>query len=75
MRRGIWGYAYWASAVLGLLVTACEAGGVGDPCIPEVEYELYFNNFSEKDVLAEARSFQCETRLCLVNHLDRKSVV
>jgi hypothetical protein len=67
MRRGIWGYAYWATAAFGLLGTACEEGGVGDPCIPEVEYELYFNNFSEKYVQTEARSFQCETRLCLVN--------
>ncbi|HEY6559619.1 MAG TPA: hypothetical protein VI072_20195, partial [Polyangiaceae bacterium] len=46
------------------------AGGVGDPCIPEAEYDLYFNNFSQADVFAETRSFQCETRICLVNHFQ-----
>jgi hypothetical protein len=70
MRRGIWGYSYWAIATWGLLALGCESGGVGDPCIPEAEYDLYFNNFSEKDVFAETRSFQCETRLCLVNHFE-----
>lgn len=68
MRRGIWGYSYWALAALGILTAGCESGGVGDPCIPEAEYDLYFNNFGEADVFAETRSFQCETRLCLVNH-------
>lgn len=68
MTRGNWGYSYWVIAAFSLLAIGCESGGVGDPCIPEVEYDLYFNNFSERDVFAETRSFQCETRLCLVNH-------
>jgi hypothetical protein len=70
MIRGIRGYSQVAIAAWGLLALGCEAGGIGDPCIPEAEYDLYFNNFSEADVFAETRSFQCETRLCLVNHFQ-----
>lgn len=53
---------------LALTVTACEAGGIGDPCVPEEEYRTDFSGFSEKEVSIELRSFQCETRVCLVNH-------
>src|SRR5687767_9483775 len=70
MTRGIRGYSYWVGAAFALLALGCEAGGVGDPCIPEAEYDLYFNNFSQLDVFAETRSFQCETRICLVNHFE-----
>lgn len=50
-----------------LLLGACEDEGVGDPCIPELEYETEFGGFSRDEVGVESRSFQCETRLCLVN--------
>ncbi|HEY6558212.1 MAG TPA: hypothetical protein VI072_13100, partial [Polyangiaceae bacterium] len=70
MTRGIRGYSHWFGAGCALLALGCEAGGVGDPCIPEAEYDLYFNNFSQADVFAETRSFQCETRICLVNHFQ-----
>ncbi|HEU5077026.1 MAG TPA: hypothetical protein VFU02_22705 [Polyangiaceae bacterium] len=50
--------------------TGCEPGGVGDPCIPEDEYRAHFSNFAASEVYVESRSFQCETRVCLVNHFQ-----
>jgi len=46
----------------------CSATGIGDPCIPEQEYEASFLGFNSKEVNVESKSFQCQTRLCLVNH-------
>jgi hypothetical protein len=46
----------------------CQQTGVGDPCTPEQEYDQTFAGFSEGEVNVESRSFQCLTRLCLVNH-------
>ncbi len=48
-------------------LAACRAGGVGDPCIPEDEYQTDFSGYSLGEVNVERRSFQCETRVCLVN--------
>jgi hypothetical protein len=48
--------------------TGCSTTGIGDPCIPEAEYASDFLGFSEQEVNVESKSFQCETRLCLVNH-------
>ena len=56
------------AALLGLAALGCEPGGVGDPCTPEDEYEPSFSGFAQTEVNVESRSFQCETRLCLVNH-------
>ncbi len=56
-----------AIASLGLIALGCESGGVGDPCIPEDEYNPSFASFSSEEVNVESRSFQCETRVCLVN--------
>ena len=50
--------------------TGCAEGGVGDPCIPEAEYDTCFAGFSVTEVNTESRSFQCQTRLCLVNHFQ-----
>jgi hypothetical protein len=55
---------------LGLLALACEPGGVGDPCIPEDEYQTTFGSYDSTEVNVESRSFQCETRVCLVNHFQ-----
>jgi hypothetical protein len=51
-------------------LTGCPAGGVGDPCIPEDEYQKQFSGYDKDEVNVEAMSFQCETRLCLVNHFQ-----
>lgn len=53
-----------AAATLAL---GCESGGVGDPCVPEDEYQQEFSGYSSDEVNVESRSFQCETRVCLVN--------
>jgi hypothetical protein len=46
---------------------SCQGVGVGDPCIPEDEYRTKFGGYSKDEVNVESRSFQCETRVCLVN--------
>ena len=63
---------YWilAPSILCLGYAGCASGGVGDPCIPEDEYQTQFEGFSVDEVNVESRSFQCETRLCLVNHFQ-----
>jgi len=70
MIRKITGYSLFATALLSLFPLACQSGGVGDPCVPEDEYQATFPGYSAKEVNAEAKSFQCETRLCLVNHFQ-----
>ncbi len=55
------------SVLLSVSTLACESGGVGDPCIPEDEYRQEFSGYSKDEVNVESRSFQCETRVCLVN--------
>jgi hypothetical protein len=57
-----------AFAAYGAL--GCESGGVGAPCIPEDEYNQAFNGFALTEVNVESRSFQCETRVCIVNHFQ-----
>ena len=56
------------AAVMGIAfhIQGCQSGGVGDPCIPEDEYQQSFPGFSATEVNLESRSFQCETRVCLV---------
>jgi hypothetical protein len=56
------GVALALGAVIG-----CESGGVGDPCTPEDEFFEDFSGFAVGEVNVESRSFQCETRVCLVN--------
>jgi hypothetical protein len=61
----------WLPAlILGLAALGCESGGVGEPCVPEDEYQTRFSGFAETEVNVESRSFQCETRVCLVNHFQ-----
>src|SRR5262245_62489681 len=64
----------WAAALvtlaLGVFATGCQSGGIGDPCTPEDEYQQYFSGYEVTEVNIESRSFQCETRLCLVNHFQ-----
>jgi hypothetical protein len=65
------GVGSWAvTLLLGLAALGCEPGGVGDPCVPEDEYEASFAGFQVTEVNVESRSFQCETRVCLVNHFQ-----
>jgi len=68
MIRAIVGLATGAVITLLVLAQGCKDVGVGDPCTPEQEYDPQFNGFDEKEVNVESKSFQCQTRLCLVNH-------
>jgi hypothetical protein len=62
-----------APFVLALATPSCESGGVGDPCVPEDEYQKYFSGYELGEVDFETRSFQCETRICLVNHFQGRT--
>ena len=55
-------------AISAVSAQGCKASGVGDPCIPEQEYKADFSGFDPQEVNVESKSFQCLTRLCLVNH-------
>lgn len=55
---------------VGGLPLACQSGGVGDPCVPEDEYKADFAGFKVTEENIESRSFQCQTRICLVNHFQ-----
>lgn len=68
MRAG--GLVTMLTAFAALALGACESGGVGDPCIPEDEYRENFAGFKLSEENIESRSFQCKTRLCLVNHFQ-----
>jgi hypothetical protein len=57
-----------AVVAFGILSSGCPSGGVGDPCTPEDEYQKAFSGYERTEVNTESKSFQCETRLCLVNH-------
>jgi hypothetical protein len=50
--------------------SSCGGQGIGDPCIPEEEYLTDFPGFNVGEVNVESRSFQCLTRVCLVNHFQ-----
>lgn len=64
----------WSVALLlglsALGAVGCKPGGVGDPCVPEDEYQQTFSGFQVGESNVESKSFQCETRLCLVNHFQ-----
>ena len=55
-------------ALLFVAGPGCADEGIGDPCTPEQEYNKDFVGFDEKEVNVESKSFQCRTRICLVNH-------
>lgn len=57
-------------AIMGSLPAACQSGGIGDPCTPEDEYDPAFAGFKVTEENIESRSFQCQTRICLVNHFQ-----
>jgi len=66
-RTGPWHARGLAVALLLVSGFGCQSGGVGDPCTPEDEFFDTFSGFSLGEVNVESRSFQCETRVCLVN--------
>jgi hypothetical protein len=62
-----------AVAALALIPAACSSGGVGDPCVPDEEQDATFSGFHIDESYIESRSFQCSTRVCLVNHFQGRT--
>ena len=46
------------AALAGVASSACQSGGVGDPCIPEDEYKENFAGFKVTEENVESRSYQ-----------------
>lgn len=63
-------FAVASIAGLGFVPSSCQSGGIGDPCIPEDEYNPGFAGFKVTEDNIESRSFQCQSRICLVNHFQ-----
>src|SRR6187549_2052480 len=63
-------FGLFSVVAIGSLPAACQSGGVGDPCTPEDEYNPDFAGFKVTEENIESRSFQCATRICLVNHFQ-----
>lgn len=63
-------FAIFGISAIALVPTACQSGGVGDPCIPEDEYNPEFAGFKVEEENIESRSFQCDTRICLANYFQ-----
>lgn len=57
-----------ATGALAFAAPGCSDDGIGDPCVPEDEYNPSFLGFDARQVATESKSFQCRSRLCLVNH-------
>ncbi len=68
MLRAICAPVAVATALTTIVLQGCTSAGVGDPCIPEQEFDRNFLGFDPGEVSVESHSFQCLTRLCLVNH-------
>ncbi len=65
--------SWLVAGTLGIVLMGCQSGGVGDPCTPEDEYQSTFSGFDVGEVNVESRSYQCETRVCLVNHFQGRT--
>lgn len=50
-----------------LSLTGCSTPGVGDPCVPE---QIPAGGFDQTEAYIESSSVQCETRVCMVWHLQ-----
>lgn len=59
-----------ANVLWAAVLAACTPGGIGDPCTPESEYDPTFGGFDVREVYVESKSFQCESRVCLINHFQ-----
>jgi hypothetical protein len=63
-------FAVGGVVAIGFLPASCQTGGIGDPCTPEDEYLGTFAGFKLTQENIESRSFQCESRICLVAHFQ-----
>jgi hypothetical protein len=60
-------------AFSALALVGCPSKGIGDKCTPEDEFKEGFAGFTLESAFIESRSFQCQTRLCLVNHFQGRT--
>lgn len=60
-------------STVAIFPSSCQTGGIGDPCTPEDEYRGTFAGFKVTQENIESRSFQCESRICLVNHFQGRT--
>ena len=58
------------AALLGLSALACEPAASETPVRRKTSTSRSFSGFARTEVNVESKSFQCETRLCLVNHFQ-----
>lgn len=65
----MWKVGTLGAALVLLGAAGCDAGeeGVGDACMPNLEFGSTFGGFTKDDNNVETRSFQCATRVCLIN--------
>ena len=56
------------TAVLGAFAFGCAPVNVGDPCIPEAEFQSNSGGAVASDLNIDVNSVQCETRVCLVHY-------
>jgi hypothetical protein len=68
-RRAIGGVVI-VSSFAALSLVGCPGTGVGAACTPEDEFKEGFPGFSLDSAFIESRSFQCQTRICLVNYFQ-----
>ncbi len=68
MTRTILAAAAAAIAITVFTGTDALPPASATPCTPEQEYLTDFLEFNINEVSTESKSFQCQTRLCLVNH-------
>jgi hypothetical protein len=64
------GVSLGLACIVAMFGSGCPTtgGGVGDPCTPDKEFDPKFSGFSLKEASVESKSFQCQSRVCLVNH-------
>lgn len=60
-------FAVLGITAIAVIPSACQSGGIGDPCVPEDEYDPQFGGFKVTEDNIESRSFQCDSRICLAN--------
>jgi hypothetical protein len=68
MKQSIIGVSLSLACLVATVGQGCRSSGVGDPCVPDSEFSPTFSGFNIKEVNVESKSFQCQTRICLVNH-------
>jgi hypothetical protein len=68
MTRSILAVALTIAGLSTFAGQGCGVTGIGDPCVPDEEFKPDFRGFALKESSAESKSYQCQTRLCLVNH-------